>query len=40
MLAGVRMRKIKSTKDAKFNNYSVEPEVLEAAIRVNKTYLI
>ena len=36
MLAGVRMRKLKSTKDDRFNNYSVEPNVLEAAIKVGK----
>uniref|UniRef100_A0A914CBN1 Aromatic-L-amino-acid decarboxylase n=1 Tax=Acrobeloides nanus TaxID=290746 RepID=A0A914CBN1_9BILA len=36
MLAGVRMRKLKSTKDDRFNNYSVEPNVLEAAIKEDR----
>lgn len=36
MLAGVRMRKLESTKDDRFNNYSVEPKVLEDAIKVGK----
>uniref|UniRef100_A0A915CSF8 Aromatic-L-amino-acid decarboxylase n=1 Tax=Ditylenchus dipsaci TaxID=166011 RepID=A0A915CSF8_9BILA len=36
MLAGVRMRKLKSSKDKELGNYSVEPEVLEQAIKEDK----